>query len=46
MRRPDPGYRPFNTSSYRPSQQLLADELPGPTPVRAASYEEAAPPVR
>lgn len=46
MRRPDPGYRPFNTSSYRPAQQLLADELPGPTPVRAASYEEAAPPVR
>lgn len=46
MRRPDPGYRPFNTSSYRPAKQLLADELPGPTPVRAASFEEAAPPVR
>jgi hypothetical protein len=46
MRRPDPGYRPFGTSSYRPAQQLLADGLPGPTTVRTASYEEASPPVR
>jgi hypothetical protein len=45
-RRPDPGYRPFGTSSYRPSQAILADETPGPSPVRTVAFEEAAPPVR
>jgi hypothetical protein len=45
-RRPDPGYRPFGTSSYRPSQAILADETPGPSPVRTVAFEEATPPVR
>jgi len=43
VRRPDPGYRPGNTSSYRPSRTILADDAPpSPTAVRAASYEEPA----
>jgi len=47
VRRPDPGYRPFDTGSYRPSSTILAHE-PGavPTPatgaVRPVSFEQAA----
>ncbi len=44
VRRPDPGYRPGGTSSYRPSRTILADES-APTAsaaVRTASYEEPA----
>lgn len=40
-RRPDPGYRPGGTSSYRPSRTILADDEPaaaGPA-VRTATYE-------
>jgi len=40
-RRPDPGYRPFGTSSYRPSQAILADDSPAPAPVRTVSFEDA-----
>lgn len=40
VRRPDPGYRPGGTSSYRPSRTILADESAPPTAVRTASYEE------
>ena len=42
VRRPDPGYRPGGTSSYRPSRTILADESTPPTTVRTASYEEPA----
>lgn len=39
-RRPDPGYRPGGTSSYRPAQAILADEQPAPpSGVRTAAYE-------
>lgn len=47
VRRPDPGYRPFDTGSYRPSSAILAHE-PGAVPapatgaVRTASFEQAA----
>ncbi len=40
-RRPDPGYRPGGTSSYRPSRTILVDDEPaaaGPA-VRTATYE-------
>jgi hypothetical protein len=40
-RRPDPGYRPGGTSSYRPSQAIIATDPPAsPAGVRTASYEE------
>jgi len=41
VRRPDPGYRPGGTSSYRPSRAILADD-PSPVSgeVRTASFEE------
>ena len=43
VRRPDPGYRPFKTGSYRPSGAILADDAPpAPAAVRTASYEEPA----
>jgi len=43
VRRPDPGYRPGNTSSYRPSRTILAeDAAPSPAAVRTASYDEPA----
>ena len=43
-RRPDPGYRPGGTSSYRPSRTILAGD-PGeaPSAVQPASYEAAIP---
>jgi hypothetical protein len=44
MRRPDPGYRPAGTSSYRPSGALLADDAPAvpvaaPAEVQSAAFE-------
>lgn len=42
VRRPDPGYRPGGTSSYRPSRTILADDSMPSTAVRTASYEEPA----
>jgi hypothetical protein len=43
VRRPDPGYRPGGTSSYRPSRTILADEsTPASAAVRTAAYEEPA----
>jgi hypothetical protein len=43
VRRPDPGYRPGGTSSYRRSRTILADEsAPPAAAVRTASYEEPA----
>lgn len=45
VRRPDPGYRPGGTSSYKPSRTILADDPPSrPEAVRTASFEESAPP--
>jgi hypothetical protein len=43
-RRPDPGYRPAGTSSYRPDRAILRDEPTGPSsPIRtAASPSQAA----
>ena len=41
VRRPDPGYRPGGTSSYRPSRAILADDpSPASGGVRTASFEE------
>lgn len=41
VRRPDPGYRPGGTSSYRHSRTILADEsAPASSTVRTASFEE------
>lgn len=41
VRRPDPGYRPGGTSSYRPSRAILADDsAPVSGDVRTASFEE------
>jgi hypothetical protein len=37
-RRPDPGYRPGGTSTYRPSQAIV-DEPADDRPVRQASYD-------
>ena len=43
VRRPDPGYRPGGTSSYRPSRAILADDsAPVSGDVRTATYEEPA----
>ena len=43
VRRPDPGYRPGGTSSYRPSRAILADDsAPVSGEVRTASFEEPA----
>lgn len=42
IRRPDPGYRPAGTSSYRPSGALLADGPPAPQPGAAADVQSAA----
>ena len=39
-RRPDPGYRPGGTSSYRPSQSILVDDQPAQRSViRTAAFE-------
>jgi len=44
-RRPDPGYRPAGTSSYRPTRAILVDNAPAtPSAVRTASFETPAPP--
>ncbi|MFM8735580.1 MAG: hypothetical protein ACKOC8_10340 [Pirellulales bacterium] len=44
-RRPDPGYRPGGTSSYRPSRTILAGDAPAdPSPVRQVSFEAPMPP--
>jgi hypothetical protein len=46
-RRPDPGYRPAGTSSYRPARSIFADEQPSPpSAVRTAAYEVPATPQR
>ena len=43
VRRPDPGYRPGGTSSYRPSQAIIADDpTAAPAGVRTVSFEEPA----
>jgi hypothetical protein len=43
VRRPDSGYRPGGTSSYRPSRSLLADDAPpAADAVRTAAFEEPA----
>jgi hypothetical protein len=42
IRRPDPGYRPAGTSSYRPSGALLADGPPAPQPLEPADVQSAA----
>ena len=43
VRRPDSGYRPGGTSSYRPSRSLLADDTPSTADaVRTAAFEEPA----
>jgi len=40
VRRPDPGYRPGGTSSYRSSRSILVDDPPpAPSAVRTAAYE-------
>lgn len=45
-RRPDPGYRPAGTSSYRPTRAILVDSAPAaPSAVRTASFETPAPAV-
>jgi hypothetical protein len=47
QRRPDPGYRPGGTSSYRPARSILADDQPSPpAAVRTAAYEVPATPQR
>ncbi len=38
-RRPDPGYRPGGTSSYRPNRAILADEEVSEGPVMPVSYQ-------
>jgi len=43
-RRPDPGYRPGGTSSYRPNREILAAEPPvEPSGVQTAGFETPAP---
>ena len=42
-RRPDPGYRPGGTSSYRPTKSLLAGEENAPL-VQPVSFDSAPPP--
>lgn len=42
QRRPDPGYRPGGTSSYRPSRTILASEEPPAAGVTPASFEAPA----
>jgi hypothetical protein len=42
QRRPDPGYRPGGTSSYRPSRTILASDEPPAAGVTPASFEAPA----
>ena len=44
-RRPDPGYRPGGTSSYRPSSSILVGGPEADPAVRAASFDTPAEPV-
>lgn len=45
VRRPDPVFRPGGTSSYRPAEQIFADDATvAPSPVRTASFEVVDPP--
>lgn len=44
-RRPDPGYRPGGTSSYRPSSSILVGGPNADPAVRAASFDAPAEPV-
>lgn len=44
-RRPDPGYRPGGTSSYRPSSSILVGGPNADSAVRAASFDTPAEPV-
>ena len=44
-RRPDPGYRPGGTSSYRPSSSILVGAPSTDPAVRAASFDTPAEPV-
>ena len=45
VRRPDPVFRPGGTSSYRPAEQIFAEEAPTPpSSVRTASFESIDPP--
>lgn len=45
VRRPDPVFRPGGTSSYRPAEQIFADDAPvAPSNVRTASFETVDPP--
>ena len=48
VRRPDPGYRPASTSSYRPSEAIFVESAPAspPSAVRTAAYEVPALPER
>ena len=44
VRRPDPGYRPGGTSSYRPSRAILVDDSQAsPSAVRTAGYQVPVP---
>jgi hypothetical protein len=45
-RRPDPGYRPGGTSSYRPSKTILVGEPAAESAVRTAAFETPVQPVR
>ncbi|MFM7034187.1 MAG: hypothetical protein ACKOYJ_03195 [Planctomycetia bacterium] len=45
-RRPDPGYRPGGTSSYRPSRSILVGEPTVDPAVRTAGFEGLAEPIR
>lgn len=45
-RRPDPGYRPGGTSSYRPSRSILVGEPMVDPAVRTAGFEAPAEPIR
>lgn len=38
-RRPDPGYRPGGTSSYRPNRAILADDESGVSPIQPVAYD-------
>lgn len=45
-RRPDPGYRPGGTSSYRPNRAILVGEPVNDPAVRTAGFESSADPLR
>lgn len=45
-RRPDPGYRPGGTTSYRPSKTILVGEPAAESAVRTAAFEAPVQPVR